>query len=141
MTPQHAERAWTKFDALSDKEITQAVDRFENLQPELSNFINERLDRHSDLALGCAMSHAFETWWILDQLRGSEGCVRAKREDLHAAYLALEETQDEVEPALAVLVTSGLWEQAADDENPLPEDSIPTIERALKAIRMVLRQS
>ena len=87
------------------------------------------------------MSHAFETWWILDQLRGSDGCVRAQRKDLHAAYLALEETHDEVEPALAVLAASGLWEQAADDENPLPEDSIPSIERALKAIRMVLRQS
>ena len=55
--------------------------------------------------------------------------------------MVLEETQDEVEPALAVLVTSGLWEQAADDENPLAEDSIPAIERVVKSVRMVLRQS
>ena len=139
LTPEHAERAWSELDGLSDKEIARAVDRFENLQPEVSNFVNERLIDHSDLAAGCALSHAFEAWWIIDHLRGANGYTRASRTALNDAFKALEETAEEVEPALAILATTGLWEQAADEEMPLSEDSISAIERVLQAIRMALR--
>jgi hypothetical protein len=139
ISPEHAEKAWSALDELSDNDVARAVDRFENCQPEISNFVQERLDNHSDLAIECALSHAFEAWWILDHLRSEVDGSRASREALSKAFDETEETAEEAEPALAILVTTGLWEQAAHEEHPLAEDSIPVIERVLQAVRQALR--
>ena len=141
ISAEHAEKAWSAMDELSDKDVARAVDRFENCQPEISNFVQERLDNHADLAIECALSHAFEAWWIMEHLKGEDSSPRASRQMLNDAFAQTEETAEEVEPALAILVTTGLWEQAAHEEHPLTEDSIPVIERVLQAVRLALRTS
>ena len=57
---------------------------------------------------------------------------RRRRIDKHG-----HDATSDVEPALGNLVTATLWEQNADEERPLPEVDIPTLERLLRITRRV----
>jgi len=138
---EQVEQEWATFESLSELEIEKAVNRFETVQPDISEFVYERLADHSNLAIQCALSHGFEAWWILDRLAHETGCHDACRDELDKAFESVENHASEPEPALAAMATSELWAQAAAAEDPLNEESIELIENVLKAIRMALRQS
>ena len=84
------------------------------------------------------MDLAFETFWLCERARGEKRVPRATREALDKALRDADRLAEETEPALASLVSSTVWEQAADEENPLPEADIPAIEAVLRAARQVL---
>lgn len=126
-----------ELEGLEEKGWRQARDRFENVQGEVGVFVFERLGDEVDVAVEVALELAFETWWVLDRVRGASGVRRATRAGLAKAFEA-EDDGREPEPGLAGLATAVLWEQAADEERPLPESVIPRVERVLKAVRGAL---
>lgn len=132
------DRAWLELDGLSDKEIRRARDRFDNVHHDLAVWTFEQLKGASSLGQELALDLAFETFWLCERARGEKGVPRARREALDAALNDADRLAEETEPALASLVSATLWEQAADEENPLPEADIPAIENILRAARQVL---
>ncbi len=134
LTADWVDSAWRRLDALPSKDWRRARDQFDNVQAETATFVFEALQDAHAVAQEVAMDQTFETWWMLREARGEVG--RPGRGALRAALT--HEVDDEVEPALAVAATTALWEQAADEERPLPEDDIPTVERVLRAVRRAL---
>jgi hypothetical protein len=132
------DRAWLELDGLSDKEIRRARDRFDNVHHDLAVWTFEQLKAVSSLGQELALDLAFETFWLCERARGEKGVPRARREALDAALNDADRLAEETEPALASLVSATLWEQAADEETPLPEADIPAIENILRAARQVL---
>jgi hypothetical protein len=66
---------------------------------------------------------------------------RPTRETLDRAWRHAadgEGAEGDAEPALASLTTATLWEQNADEERPLPEEDISTVERVLRVARRAL---
>jgi len=135
ISPAHAEHAWRAFDRLSDRDQASARDQFDNGQDAVVAFVMEHLGSASEAALSTALELAFETWWIIHRLREATG--RTDRTEL-TALLEAETPPAEPEPALAGLTVVSLWERAADDETPLPEDEIPLIESVIRAVRIAL---
>lgn len=138
LTPIYVDRAWLELDGLSDKEIRRARDRFDNVHHDLAVWTFEKLRDASPLAQELAMDLAFETFWLCERARGEKRVPRATREALEKAFRDDDRLAEETEPALAALVSATAWEQAADEENPLPEADIPAIEAVLRAARQVL---
>ena len=136
LTPAFVERAWSKLDALPDAEVTRLRDTFDNVQADVGAFVFEQAAGLGDLAAATALDLAFEMWWLCLEARGA--VQRVTRASLTAAHAEPDDPESEPEPALAGLVTTTLWEQAADDEAPLPEDAIPRLERVLRALRHAL---
>lgn len=141
LSPVFVDRAWLELDGLSDKELSRARDRFDNVHHDLAVWTFERLREASPLAQELAMDLAFETFWLCERARGEKRVPRATREALDKAFRDADRLAEETEPALASLVSSTVWEQAADEENPLPEADIPAIEAVLRAARQVLAPS
>lgn len=131
------DRAWRALDDLDPRDWQRAQDRFDNCQSDIGPFVFGRLSDQAPVAISTALELAFETWWILEHHRGPDA-VRA------TALTWLNDMADdadpgpEPEPALAGMATTALWEQAADEAQPLPETAIPLIERALFTIRRAL---
>jgi hypothetical protein len=140
LTPQFVDRAWLELDGLSDKELRRAWDRFDNVHADLAAWTVEKLRESSPVAQGLALDLAFETTWLCERARGDgpTGVPRARRAALDAAFHDPDRLADEPEPALAALAAATLWEQAADEDEPLPEADIPAVEAVLRAARRVL---
>lgn len=136
LLPLVVDQAWRKLDGLSDQDYLRARDRFDNVQSDLGGFLFEALSGVSDVGLELATDLTFELWFITDAVRGAAPSLTLT--GLRAAHAALDDPEPEPEPALASLVTTTLWEQAAEAEHALPEEEIPVIERALRAIRRLL---
>jgi hypothetical protein len=134
LSPRFVDAAWRRLDDLDGKDWRRARDQFDNVQAELGTFVFEALRDADPVAQEVAMDQAFETWWILREARGS--VPRPDRATLRAALEA--EDAAEAEPALGVAATTALWEQVADDEHPLPEGDVATVERVLRAVRCAL---
>lgn len=137
LSARQVDRASARLDGLDDRAWRKARDRFDNHQSDVATFVFEQLAAHPDVVASTATDLAFETWWILEDARGGAAVPRASRAALTAGFEA-EDDGGEPEPGLAGLVTAALWEQAADEQDPLPETSIPLAERALKAVRRAL---
>lgn len=137
LSGRQVDRASETLDGLDPRAWRKARDRFDNHQSDVATFVFEHLSSHPDVVASTAIDLAFEMWWILEESRGKDAVPRASRAALTAGFEA-EDDGGEPEPALAGLVTAALWEQAADEEAPLPESSIPLAERALKAVRRAL---
>lgn len=131
------DRVWAKLDSLDERAWRRARDRFDNHQADVATFVFERLVGEEAVVIETALDLAFESWWILEDVRGASGVPRASRGALVGAFEA-EHDGVEAEPGLAGLATAVLWEQAADEERPLPEGAIEGVERVLKAVRWVL---
>jgi len=138
ITPGHADRAWRVFEGLSDSDWRRARDRFDNHQSEIGTFVFEQLQHLEQIAVECGLTLAFETWWLLESIRGERALQRASRRDLHSAFGANEGCSVEVEPALAVQISTALWERAADEDKPIDEAVIPYLESVLRAVRIAL---
>ncbi len=136
LTPAFVERAWMRLDELPDPDVARLRDTFDNVQADVGAFVFEQLQSLGDLAVGTALELAFELWWLCLEARGEVRPIT--RATLTAAHAEPDDPESEPEPALAGLVTTTLWEQAAHDEAPLPEDAIPRLERALRALRHAL---
>ena len=134
----YVEHAWRVLDGLDDKAVERHRHRFDNVQSEIGTFVFEQLQAVGEVGLEIALDLAFEIWWIADHGRGAEALPRPVRADLERALEAGDLAGSEREPALADLVTATLLEHAADDLRPLPEEDIPAIERALRAVRTAL---
>lgn len=128
------DRVWGKLDSLDERAWRRARDRFDNHQGDVAAFVFERLADQDGVVVETALDLAFESWWILEDVRGAAGVPRASRVVLEGAFDA-EDGGGESEPGLAGLATAVLWEQAADEERPLPEVGIGVAERVLKAVR------
>ena len=79
----------------------------------------------------------------VDGNRG-EAVLRPTREALDRMWRADaqgEAAEGDAEPALAALTTTTLWEQNADEERPLPDEDIPTVERVLRTARRAMGSS
>lgn len=137
LSSRQVDRASARLGELDDRSWRKARDRFDNHQSDVATFVFECLAEHDPVVVETAVDLAFETWWILEESRGAARVPRAGRGALKAAFDA-EDDGGESEPGLAGLVTAALWEQAADEDRPLPEASIPLAERALKAVRRAL---
>lgn len=137
LSSRQVDQASGRLDALAEKDWRKARDRFDNHQSDVATFVFERLAETDPVVIETAIDLAFETWWILEQSRGKERVPRASRAALTAGWDA-EDDGGEPEPGLAGLATAALWEQAADEDRPLPEAAIPLAERALKAVRRAL---
>lgn len=133
--PRFVERAWGELDGLSEREHQRERDRFDNLQFDVAAWVFERTKGQSEIAQELAQDLAFEMWFIATRARGDERVVRLKRAALEAAFNDADRIAEEPEPALAALVSAALWEQAADEERPLPEDDIAAVEGVLRALR------
>ncbi|MBU0553454.1 hypothetical protein KKF91_01570 [Myxococcota bacterium] len=127
------DQAWRRLDELSDQDYRRARDRFDNVQSDLDGFLMRALTGISDAGLELALDLAFEMWFITEAARGAAPSLSLS--DLLTAHAALDDPEPEPEPALAGLVTATLWEQAAEATQPLAEEEIPVIERALRAVR------
>ncbi|MCA9538189.1 MAG: hypothetical protein KC620_04845 [Myxococcales bacterium] len=138
LKPEHVDRAWFELDELDRPAWRKARDRFDNLQFDLHSFVFEHLAGLTDVAIETALDLTFETWWICERLRGADRVPRPSRAALDAACELDVEAEAEPEPGLAAIHTARLWEQAADETRPLPEEAIAPIERVLRAVRTVL---
>ncbi|MCK6575677.1 hypothetical protein L6V77_31870 [Myxococcota bacterium] len=138
LTPEFVDRAWLELDGLSDRDLRRVRDRFDNVQHDLAVWTFERLREASPTGQELALDLAFETWWVCERARGEKGVPRAFRAALDAAFADADRLSEEPEPALASLVSATLWEQAADEAAPLPEEDIGRIEPVLRAARHVL---
>lgn len=136
LTPAYVERTWQTFDVLDDADVRRARDAFDNVQADVGAFVFERANPLGEVAVTTALDLAFELWWLCREARGD--VPRITRAALTAAHAEPDDPESEPEPGLAGLVTATLWEQAADETNPLPEDAIPQVERALRALRHAL---
>lgn len=137
LTQRYVDHAWAKLDALSEKDARRARDRYENVHGDAPAWLFEQLAHLSQTAVETALELCFELYWIAEDARGDR-VPRANRAALEAAHAETDDLEEEPEPALAALVTATLWEHAADEESPLPEEDIPPVERALRAVRRVL---
>ncbi|MSP71797.1 MAG: hypothetical protein EXR76_06395 [Myxococcales bacterium] len=134
---EYVDRAWRALDELAEKEQQRARDRFDNVQAELATWVFEKLAPVSQISQEVALDLAFECWFIAEHVRGEGHVVRPTRAALEAALTEADDATSDVEPALGNLVTATLWEQNADEERPLPEVDIPTLERLLRITRRV----
>ncbi len=137
LTPEFVDRAWQKLDATPEREQRATRDRFDNVQGDVTTWLFEELQGYGDEVAEAALELAFELWWLQVEARGA--APRGTRAALVAARDP-EGLHPEPEPALASLVTTTLFELAADEERPLPESAIPAVEAALRAVRRVLSQ-
>ncbi len=135
LSPGFVEGAWLELEAQADGEGRRDRDRYENLQGDLGAWIFEQVSTLSTVSAESALELAFESWWILD--RAGRSMATATRTALNAALA--DEISAEAEPALASMATTTLFEAAAEEARPLPEDEIASIERVLRAVRATLR--
>lgn len=138
LSPEFVERTWESLCDLGKAEIRRARDRFDNRQSDVAAFVFEQLAGAGEVAQETALDLAFESWWIAERARGEDRLGRLTRTALEAAFDVEDDPSAEPEPALAAMVTTALWEQAADEERPLSEADLPAVERALRAVRWVL---
>ncbi len=136
LTPAFVERAWQRLEDQDDRALARDRDAFDNVQADVGAFVFEQTQQLGDLAVGVALDLAFELWWLCREARGEVASI--PRVTLVAAHAEPDDPESEPEPALARLVTTTLWEQAAESEAALPEDTIPRIERVLRALRHAL---
>jgi hypothetical protein len=135
------DRAWRELDTLSPRDLQRARDRFDNVQADLVAWVFDHLKTASPVAPEVALDVLFECWWLCDHARGAERVPRPTREALDRAWRDAadgEGAEGDAEPALASLTTATLWEQNADEERPLPEEDISTVERVLRVARRAL---
>ncbi len=136
LTPAFTDHAWRRLEQTAEADVQRDRDRFENSQSDVGAFVCEQTSNLGEVATESALELAFETWWLLREARGE--IPAATRAVLAAAHAEPDDPDSEPEPALGDLVSVTLWEQAAEDERPLPEEAIPAVERLLRAVRRVL---
>jgi hypothetical protein len=137
------DHAWRELDALAPRDLQRARDRFDNVQADLVAWVFDQLKQASAVAPEVALDVLFECWWLCDRARG-EAVPRPTREALDRMWRADaqgEAAEGDAEPALAALTTTTLWEQNADEERPLPDEDIPTVERVLRTARRAMGNS
>ncbi len=136
LTPAFVERAWQKLEALDDAQTARARDSFDNVQADVGAYVFEQTQPLGEIATTTALDLAFELWWLCQEARAEVPPVT--RAALVSAHAEPDDPESEPEPALASLVTTTLWEQAAEEQDGLPEDAIPQVERVLRALRRAL---
>lgn len=132
LTDAFVEQAWRKLEDLPPREWQRARDRYENVHGDVPAWLFEQLAELDPVTVETALDLAFEQVSIAEQARPRTSISR------EALERAQPEVGDDPEPALATLVSTTLWEQAADEERPLPEEEIPAAEAALSTLRRVL---
>lgn len=138
LTSDHCDRAWRVLDALTESDWRRARDEFDNRQAEIGTFVFEQLQHLEQRSVEAALTVTFEMWWILKSMRTQHGLAQPSRSTLESLRAKDSALLTETEPALAVHVSTSLWEQAAADEDPLSEAHIPLIEAVLCCARIAL---
>ncbi len=132
------ESLWNRLEDLPSRDQKRTYNRFDNQCADILAFLYDVLKPQGDLAIETASELAFESWFIL-----SEGYKKPLSLPGIGLLSKLHKTPcemiEEPEPAIAALVHCTLYEKAADDESPLPEEAIEPIEAALLTVRRLLR--
>ena len=141
LTTELVESRLDELERLAPHERRRWAHRFDNLQSDQATFLASALESAGigDLGQTLALDLALECWWLWQQARGDDQTPSPDLATLEAAWRAGAEVPDtEPEPALANLVSATLWEHAASDDDPLPDEDVAAIERALAAIRVAM---
>lgn len=110
------EAAWRYLADLPAREIERLTHRYENLEPDLSEFA--RLEAGEDAAADDADTLVFELWAMLDLARPRRERRAVSRADLAAAA----GSSGNPEPVLDRYVDEAVAEAQLDDEAPLTEE-------------------